>query len=720
MHQPPSLRGSVVNLIPGWIATVGLIAIAVFRTVAVHSPQLYWMVDPRSTRGVPSVEIGPAGAAIVNWLCVAVLALAVIDRLLRSGGVRWWLLGLWAVGGVFALGHGLDDAESLRIGGDWLAALALGLAAMHLGSDTTWRRLILAAMIGLILPLAAQAIYQVAVEHPMTVQSYEDNKAEILRQRGWAEGSTQQLKYEERLKQVEATARFGFSNIFGTVMATLSLLAVGAAAAMGVDKKTRPTGAALGFVAAFGLLTLGLTFSKGAILALIVGVGVSAAACVFAWRFNLGRKFWGMVALAVVVAGIGSVIVRGVMGPPQTPAGERSLLFRYYYWQAGLDMLADRPIDGIGPGQFQAKYLTAKNPLSPEEVSDPHNVLVAYVSTLGLGGAAWALMLLAMVWRTGRCMQRETRGDAPPLNARVIWSVAIAAGALAFVAQYAVEWQRYWIDTAVLWIVTSGAMVFITGYLARRPVLDTTVARLGLFAAAATLVLHSQIEMTLTNTMAAPLMFALLGVAGSDSQTTQQPRWRVFAVAGASAAVLITLAVFHTVPIVRQQMMIADAAHRLQRNDVSSSINLLARANAVGPYDARLAVERARLLTEQGHPDRALRLLADARTHRQRLAQLWRTEATIADYTARRFESDDWLQRAAHAAEQAIEHDPYGIEVHLLGGDLAWRAGRRDKARRWYRRALELSDQSYLDPNKQIADELREQLRQRLGDATSP
>jgi len=50
----------------------------------------------------------------------------------------------------------------------------------------------------------------------------------------------------------------------------------------------------------------------------------------------------------------------------------------------------------------------------------------------------------------------------------------------------------------------------------------------------------------------------------------------------------------------------------------------------------------------------------------------------------------------------------------------AWRAGRRDKARRWYRRALELSDQSYLDPNKQIADELREQLRQRLGDATSP
>ncbi|QNN23137.1 O-antigen ligase family protein [Planctomycetales bacterium ZRK34] len=699
---------------------MGLITLAALRTLVMFSPQLYWMIDPRAVNvDIPTVEFGPTGAAITDWLCVVVLLLAIVDRLLRGGRVRWILLTLWLTGAGFVLFHGHDDAESLRLGGDWLGAMALGLAGLHLGVDVNWRRLILAAAVGLIVPLAGQAIYQVTVEHAMTVQNYEEHKAEIIRERGWTEGSTEQVKYEERLHQLEATARFGFSNIFGTVMATLSLIALGAAVTLLLSEPRKAEGYVIAAAAMMGLITLGLTFSKGALLAMIIAVVATGMVCAVSHVLKLGAAWWRIAAVVVVAMGLGAVAVRGAMGPPETAAGERSLLFRWHYWQAAERMLEQDPITGIGPGRFQQHYLTTKNPLNPEEVSDPHNVFVAYLSTLGIGGAAWVMVLIAMLCGAAGCVKRletdEMKVDAPPLNEPWLWGAAIAAGVLACGTQYIAEWHRYWIETSALWVAASVLFVIITGMLARRDTLDGPYARLGLFAAAITLLLHSQIEMTLTNTMAAPLMFATLGAIVAAPSIKPHPRWQLFTMIPVGLAVLVTLMILHVIPVATQQSTLAAAADRLQRGDGRTAIALLEQANADGPFDARIAQDRARLLAEAGRPDQAVDVLAAARDHGQLLAQLWRTEAAIAANVWQQHRRADWLKRAVYAAEHATLYDPFGINTHVIAGDLAYQAGRIDQARALYRKALQLSDQAYLDPNKQLPVDERARLTGRLG-----
>lgn len=725
-NQSPSAISAIfaVNLLPGFLAAVGLIALGALRVLVMFSPQLDWAIDPRAVNiDIATVEFGPTGAAITDWLCAVVLMLAVVDRLLRGGRVRWVLLTLWAVGAGFVICHGRDDAESLRIGGDWLGAIALGLAGLHLSGDVYWRRLILAAAIGVIVPLGGQAIYQVTVEHAMTVENYRENKAEILRDRGWTEGSTEQIKYEERLNQLEATGRFGFSNIFGTVMVTLSLIAAGVAITMLRAAPRKVEGYVIAAAALIGFITLGLTFSKGATLALIVAVGTTGVMWLLSRVLKLGAVWWRVAAVVVVAMGIGAVMMRGAIGPPQTAAGERSLLFRWHYWQAAGRMIQQHPITGVGPARFQQHYLTMKNPLNPEEVSDPHNVLVAYVSTLGVGGMAWGIVLIAMLCSAAGCVKSQTRGDAPPLNEQLIWVAAISAGILACGMQYVTEWPRYWIETSALWVAASVLLVVITGMLARREVIDGPIARLGLFASAIALMLHSQIEMTLTNTMAAPLMLATLGAIGGQSPPKaprQDPRWPLITTLTVGCAALITLLILHVIPIATQQSTLAAAADRLRHHDGRLALALLEKANADGPFDARIAQDQARLLAESGRPDQAVDVLNQARTHGQLPAQLWRTEASIAAVIWQQHRRGDWLKRAVYAAEQATLYDPFGIDTHVIAGDLAWEADRRDQARAFYRIALKLSDQAYLDPNKPLPLDERARLQARLTPAPAP
>src|SRR5205823_2176468 len=127
----------------------------------------------------------PVGGAVMDWLSVLTLALAVLDSLLRGRRVAWTFIALWLVGAGFAVYQGGFECESLRIGGNWIGAIALGLAAMHLGSHMPHRRIIIAALIGLLISLAGQAVLQVTVEHAQSVKNYQENREKELRKHGW-------------------------------------------------------------------------------------------------------------------------------------------------------------------------------------------------------------------------------------------------------------------------------------------------------------------------------------------------------------------------------------------------------------------------------------------------------------------------------------------------------------------------------------------------------
>jgi len=744
---------------PGWIATAALLAIVVLRCTTVFSPQIYWDVDPRAAERdavtgayVPMIMYGPSGAAVCDVALVAVLALALADARLRRRRVHATLLGLWAIGFALALWHGQRDAESLRIGGHWIATLAAALAALHLGGEVLQRRVMIVGLMALAVPLGAQAAHQMTIEHAQTIEHYEQSREQFARERGWGLDSAELRRYEARLYQNEATGRFGFANVFASVVMTGSLVALGAALGAAFARRREDEDetqrlhrlgalAAACAIAAIGLATTLVTFSKGAVLAMGGAVFAAAALAAAARRVRLGPGVWGGAAVAVIVLACLGVVGRGMIGEPQTAAGERSLLFRYHYWQAAAGMLGEAPLVGVGPGRFQQHYLLHRNPLNPEEVTDPHNVFVAYAATLGIGGLAWGALVAAMLIGAGAAAGRAFASpesaardgvDDVAMDAErtkdLRWSLALIAGLVGFGAGYAIDWPRYEIRLALVWVAAVGGWMAAACGLSGRRLLEGRWAQLGLFAAALGLVLHAQIEMSMTNAMAGPMLGATLGLAAArwrDDDDAASPRAACIAwsATAAAASLAVVMLILHTAPTLKQQALLERSVEQVRRGAIGAAVMQTmpaARDGAGVAPDPRLAVDEATLWMQGRRPTEAMTVLEDARRHGAYLANLWRTEALLSREAFRETGDEAWLSRAVDAAATAIEHDPHGLSAHQLAADLAYRAGRYDQAGRWYRRTLQINEQSYLDPNKQLTDDEVARITRRLELIDSP
>ncbi len=739
----------------GWCAAVGVVAIAVPRCLVAFESQLLWHFDAAAAMD-SGQRIGPSGAALCDWLCIAVLLLALTARRWRGPGhgvmVLWW-----AVGAAVWLWHGWHDAAALRIGGNWAGATALGLAALHLAGDARLKKFIVLGLLATIIPLSAAAVYQVAVEHPQTVRNYEQNQQWILRQQQIEPGSIEQRKYETRLMQNEATGRFGLANVFGSVTMTLTLGAAGLTIAWRKRRVALIVGSA---VTLLGLIGLALSFSKGAVGAL----GVTAAGLAVVWaiaRWRKWRGWWVVGVMAIVMMGVAGVLGRAAMGVPDTAEGERSLLFRAMYWQGAVEMFINRqtpfPGAGVGPGHFKEQFSIVKPPVCPEDVTDPHNVFVAMVSMLGLGGAAWGALAIGWLGRAaaGVCPaggdvhaagEGQAEGDSLP---RAWWPATVIAGGLAFTMVMAVRlatleavwWvmpllavglavlaRRWWREGRLVgWGVLAAVLgafaivlpfvgvplaagavwIALVGLAGRLPLNDSPWARLGVLAAATAMLLHNQIEMAMTNTMAAPLLWALLGAAAGQSWPAE--RRGEGAVRGVRAwiapALVLAIALAALWPVVglMRQYHRADAGVTLLASgDARGAAAMFEQAWRTGPHEPRFAAAAARAHGSAGRFERAVALLAEARKHGDNLGQLWRTESRLATVRALRTHDRRALDRAVEAARRALPFSPHSARAHLAAADIAHLAGRMDLARRWYAEALRLNANAYLDPDGQL------------------
>jgi tetratricopeptide (TPR) repeat protein len=453
-------------------------------------------------------------------------------------------------------------------------------------------------------------------------------------------------------------------------------------------------------------------------------------------------------------------------------------------------MLSEPPLLGVGPGGFQQAYLSHKPPENPEEVADPHNVFIAYTATLGLGGLAWSILLIGLLGRAGRRDLASTDPLSAPdtgnaghdLPPGLRWAATLAAGGLIFITAYLrelaflgltgllvaglgcqiqfVAWRAQreqrsgWAIGLVLaalgtpmallspvgvWWAGMVGFIGIMGWLSGREELDTHPVRLGLFAAAAALLAHGQIEMSLTNTMAAPLLGALLGLAAADpAEPAPAPRfrWLRWSAAALIPLALIAMLVWHTPWILRDQATKAEAARALRQAGQNPIATARARSAAIElmppadqyPPDAERSIHAAKLLMEQatehhraGRTDqrdealnRALRRLHRARSTGQIFARLWRLELKLCQRAATRTKASAWRSRAFEAAGELVRHDPHSLRSHLLAADAAWEAERFEAAERWYRRTLKLNEAAYLDPIKQLNDRQRRRIRSRL------
>ncbi|TAK31807.1 MAG: hypothetical protein EPO21_16295 [Chloroflexota bacterium] len=118
-------------------------------------------------------------------------------------------------------------------------------------------------------------------------------------------------------------------------------------------------------------------------------------------------------------------------GAEEAGAYMSSVEWRLGMWQVGLQMVADHPLTGVGPGQFMynfKQYLPNYQLMPPgyEVISPLHNTFLATTVDLGLLGLALFVVMLWLTMRTLWRAQRELRANDRHTMADMAMAVEVA------------------------------------------------------------------------------------------------------------------------------------------------------------------------------------------------------------------------------------------------------------------------------------------------------
>ena len=183
-------------------------------------------------------------------------------------------------------------------------------------------------------------------------------------------------------------------------------------------------------------LTIILTFSKGALL---LGVPAALAVMLVLW---LGRRGWLIV---------GSGLAAGLAGLPLIARIPRfSSLFdftsgtsfvRVQVWISAWRMFLDHPWLGVGPDNFlhfYRSYYILPDAWQDPNLSHPHNIILDFLSRLGVFGLACGVWLMVGFWATAIRVHRQLSIRSEPSDAATRLDrralLALAIGLMGLVA----------------------------------------------------------------------------------------------------------------------------------------------------------------------------------------------------------------------------------------------------------------------------------------------
>jgi len=343
---------------------------------------------------------------IVLWIVLAVLwLLGAIGRPQLRVRFGWTdaavlvLIGWHTIAAVWAAMH-LSPRPAVNMLWEWIG---LGLAfflARQLIVGRREARAVVAVMIALAVAISGYGLYQYFWGLPATRATYEADPEGALRAAGLAfeSDSPERRLFEDRLESTEPFATFALANsLAGYLVPWLVLLAgIAFANLVGGDSSRRRAAPCpsigdwsrllqgwLG-VGACALPIAGcllLTKSRSGYLAAGLGLVLAWLLC----RERKGRPGWklpaGMAALGTLL--VAAAVASGGLDREVISEASKSLGYRLEYWQSTLRMIADHPLVGCGPGNFQDAYTAYKLPEASEEVADPHNFLLEVWATAG-------------------------------------------------------------------------------------------------------------------------------------------------------------------------------------------------------------------------------------------------------------------------------------------------------------------------------------------------
>jgi len=402
-------------------ALLVLLAVLAFRPLLnelyEQLPLQSWLAELAPPGPGPATTI-LVGAAIQFAILLWLLGRTVDRRLAyRPTGLEiGWLICLAAA--VVSCCAAGNKRVAITAATDLLLQVAAAMLLVQLLQNRWHCRLVLIVVLASATAVALKCLTQWAFEFAQTQQFYHDYARYYLATSALGDQGARRL-FESRLHAAEATGYFFHSNVAGEYLVMVALAGLGLAVAglrAAVGRLARAAAAALLVLPLLCFAALRLTRSRGALLAgAALAVLISAMAALSWWR--QGRRRLAVLAgsvpaLAILAAGYLGTLVRFDL--PSAPGARLvgqlgdSLAFRWDYWRAAGAMIADHGLTGVGPANFGRRYLQYKLPGAPEEVQNPHNLLVNTIAEWGWAGCIGLLVMLvgaAVVLLTNRSAQ---------------------------------------------------------------------------------------------------------------------------------------------------------------------------------------------------------------------------------------------------------------------------------------------------------------------------
>jgi O-antigen ligase len=324
------------------------------------------------------------------------------------------LVLLHTAAALYAARHG-SPRPAVNMLWQWIGLAVMFFLARQLIATGREARAVAAVMIALTVALSSYGLYQYFVEQPRTQAEAKDPERldRMLREAGlwYPPGSPERLQFENRLFSTEPLATFALTNSLAGLLAPWLVVAVGIGVGLGF-------GAGLGFGRRDGWSWAGVAISVAVLAACLVltksrsAYGATALGLVLVGlvgRQRRGRLGWRLPAVAAAVAALllATAVAIGGLDIEVLSEAKKSLGYRVEYWRATVDMIADHPWTGCGPGNFQHTYTTYKLPGASEEVAEPHNFLLEVWAT---AGTPTMLALLVVLGCFGWTLRRHVLG----------------------------------------------------------------------------------------------------------------------------------------------------------------------------------------------------------------------------------------------------------------------------------------------------------------------
>ena len=651
------------------------------------------------------------------FLCVG-RAMGSPPRRYRWTGIEWGMLLLVIAAGVSCIAAG-NKRLAISAALDWLCCPIAALTLVQLLRGSCQRRLLLAAVIATACVQTYQCFDQYFVGHADTWAHYESVKEHFWAQQGVDLDSARVELFERRMHAREAQGFLPHSNIAGSYL-VLCLLP-----ALGIVLSRWPLSRS-GWVAVTAALLATILIAGAVLLTKSLGAALTAAAALTLWLVLWRMRSWisarrlklFVAGWLVVVAGGAAVVGHGSYHGTLPGA---SLAFRWEYWRASANLVAEHPWTGVGRENFGRHYLRYKSIESPEEIANPHNLFVQAASDFGLlglaglvamliggsfvvcglrrprpasSGASQADALSASHAPSSRAAGFSPRGSSTSDVTRTPADVESERGKS---STRHVGWTVAW-GVALLLVVTAGrapllgvsdpnflyystvvtALIWLGGFTAfvrvGRDRLRTsdavamTATAVGLFA----FLLHETINFALFVPATAYTFFVVLACVvsarfdneGSERVASQPSTWRRWLPVGVSATVTVATVLLIVMPVVSSTRHLAEA-----------------RSATILPADGPVEASPA---------DRAFRAAAsadplDPTPHAERARWLMAVAGQVQS-------PDKAHQLAAAEVEAALLRDPFSAGLHRLKRAIFLERAQHDGSHEHFAHALEAAE----------------------------